>query len=377
MFGIRRHALIPALLALFCGPLCLPTLAADQVGPDAKLLKETRQKGIDYLKANQNADGSWSQPKIIGITALVTTSLLESGLSPEDPTVSKALQFLLQYTQDDGGIYHPETRHRNYETSITLMALVEANRDGRYDSTIEKATKFLRGLQWDESEQISEDDPAYGGAGYGSHSRPDLSNTQFMLEALQKTGLSVDDPAFQKAAVFVSRCQNLESEHNQTPFASKVKDGGFYYTPAAGGTSQAGDAPNGGLRSYAAMTYAGLKSLLYAGVSKDDKRVQAAQNWLKQHYSVEENPGMGQQGLYYYYHVFAKTLSTLGTNNFETADGQQHDWRKDLTRQLNSEQRSDGSWVNDADRWYEGDPALVTAYSLLALAYCDPNETGN
>lgn len=377
MFGIRRHALIPALFALFCGPLCLPTLAADQVGPDAKLLKETRQKGIDYLKANQNADGSWSQPKIIGITALVTTSLLESGLSPEDPTVSKSLQFLLQYTQDDGGIYHPETRHRNYETSITLMALVEANRDGRYDSTIEKATKFLRGLQWDESEQISEDDPAYGGAGYGSHSRPDLSNTQFMLEALQKTGLSVDDPAFQKAAVFVSRCQNLESEHNQTPFASKVKDGGFYYTPAAGGTSQAGETANGGLRSYAAMTYAGLKSLLYAGVSKDDKRVQAAQNWLKQHYSVEENPGMGQQGLYYYYHVFAKTLSTLGTSTFETADGQQHDWRKDLTRQLNSEQHSDGSWTNDADRWYEGDPALVTAYSLLALAYCDPNETGN
>jgi len=377
VFGIRRHALLPTLLAFVCGSVSVSAPVVAQVGPDAALLKETRQKGIAYLKSSQNADGSWSQPKIIGITALATTALLENGLSPEDPTVAKALDFLLQYKQDNGGIYHPETRHRNYETSITLMALVEANRNGEYDSTIENATKFLRGLQWDDDEQIKEDDYAYGGAGYGSHSRPDLSNTQFMLEALQKTGLSVDDPAFQKAAIFVSRCQNLESEHNQTTFAGKINDGGFYYTPAAGGTSQAGTTPAGGLRSYASMTYAGLKSLLYAGVSKDDKRIQAAHDWLKAHYSLEENPGMGQQGLYYYYHVFAKTLDTLGSDQFETADGTQHDWRKELTRQLNTEQRSDGSWTNEADRWYEGDPALVTAYSLLALAYCEPHQTSN
>ena len=30
-------------------------------------------------------------------------------------------------------------------------------------------------------------------------------------------------------------------------------------------------------------------------------------------------------------------------------------------------QREDGSWVNDADRWYESNPYLVTAYSVLAL----------
>ncbi|MCH7925963.1 MAG: hypothetical protein IIC51_10560 [Planctomycetes bacterium] len=34
---------------------------------------------------------------------------------------------------------------------------------------------------------------------------------------------------------------------------------------------------------------------------------------------------------------------------------------------LVSLQRDDGSWVNDADRWYEGNPQLVTAYALLAL----------
>jgi squalene-hopene/tetraprenyl-beta-curcumene cyclase len=30
----------------------------------------------------------------------------------------------------------------------------------------------------------------------------------------------------------------------------------------------------------------------------------------------------------------------------------------------------DGSWVNENPRWMEGDPNLVTAYALLALAYC-------
>ncbi len=343
-----------------------------RVGPPAAELQQMRQRGIEYLRLHQNEDGSWSEPRVIGFTALVVSALLENGLSPKEPVVEQGLNFLLKHAQPDGGIYHPETKHRNYETSITLMALVEANRDGKYESHITRAQKFLKGLQWDESEGLSEKDPAYGGAGYGTHSRPDLSNTQFMLEALMKSGLSVDDPAFQKALLFVSRCQNLDSEHNQTPFASRVNDGGFYYTPAAGGSSQAGTTPTGGLRSYASMTYAGLKSYLYAGVSKDDPRVKAAREWLQAHYSVSENPGMGEQGLYYYYHVFGKTLATLGVEKFASQDGQLHDWRKDLADKLRLEQQPDGSWINKSDRWYEGDPALVTAYALLALAYCDP-----
>ncbi len=367
---IRTSLAAGALVMLVCSvSLAQQTY---RLGPNADRLQEMKTAGQQYLVKSQNDDGSWSDPKVLGITALAVNSLLESGMSPTEPAVQKGLDFLMQYTQKDGGIYHPDSRHKNYETGITLMALVEANRDGQFDQQIKAAQKFLLGLQWDEDEGLSESDPAYGGAGYGGHSRPDMSNTQFFLEALQKSGLSVDDPAFQKALVFVSRSQNLDTEHNDTPFADRVNDGGFYYTPAAGGSSQAGTTPEGGLRSYASMTYAGLKSYLYAGVSKDDQRVKAATSWLQKHYSVEENPGMGQQGLFYYYQVFAKTFSVLGTEKFETASGESHDWRLDLANQLSETQRSDGSWVNEADRWYEGDPALVTAYSLMALSYCDP-----
>ena len=175
-----------------------------------------------------------------------------------------------------------------------------------------------------------------------------------------------------KALQFVSRCQNLESEHNTLPFAAKINDGGFFYTAAAGGETKAELTANGGLRSYGSMTYAGLKSMIYAGVDPKDKRVRAAFQWIQKHYTLESNPGVGQQGLYYYYHTFAKALSALEVDYLVDAEQTKHDWRKELAERLFKLQRGNGSWVNKADRWFEGDPNLVTAYSLLALSYCDP-----
>ncbi|MEX0728382.1 MAG: prenyltransferase/squalene oxidase repeat-containing protein [Planctomycetaceae bacterium] len=340
-------------------------------GPSAKELKKSRQQAIEFLKNSQDEDGSWTSAKSPGITALAVYSLLENGVAADDPAVQKAFDHLKSYQQEDGGIYYPETSHKNYETCIGLMAFKSGNADGKYDDVLAGAEKYLRGLQWDEGEGIETSDTFFGGAGYGSHKRPDLSNTQFLVEALKQAGAGEDDPAIQKALVFVSRSQNLETENNTTEFAAKVNDGGFYYTPAAGGTSQAGMTDNGGLRSYASMTYAGLKSMIYAGLTEDDPRVKAAQEWIARHYSLDENPGMGNQGQFYYYHTFAKTMSVLGVDEFEDAAGNKHDWRKDLAEKLFSLQQENGSWVNPAERWGEGDPHLTTAYVLLALSHCD------
>lgn len=333
-------------------------------------IRRMQEKAISYLKLTQAEDGSWTDPQILGITALCTKGLIDAGLTKSDEAVSKGLQFLLKHRQPDGGIYNPESKHKNYETAITLIALKDLNDQGEYDDVIAKAARYLKQLQWDEGEQVDPSNPYYGGAGYGGHQRPDMSNTQFFLDALMAAGLDEDDPAVQKALIFVSRAQNLESEHNTTEFASKVNDGGFYYTAAAGGTSQAGKTPNGGLRSYASMTYAGLKSMIYAGVKPDDKRVKAANKWIQMHYSVTENPGLGQQGLYYYYHTFAKSLSVMRKSEVVDDKGVAHNWKKDLVTQLKSTQQQNGSWVNTADRWYEGDPNLVTAYALMALKHC-------
>ena len=84
----------------------------------------------------------------------------------------------------------------------------------------------------------------------------------------------------------------------------------------------AGKLPNGGLRSYASMTYAGLKSMIHAGVGPDDPRVKAAVEWLRKHYSLDENPGMGKSGLYYYYHTFAKALDAIEARHVQRRVGQ-------------------------------------------------------
>ena len=373
-FRLDRRTFLTALAAFGGTGLLrsLPVLAADKVGPDAKLLKSLREKGVNFLKTTQSDDGSWTSATQPGITAMACFGLVSAGLKADEPTLQKGLKHLLGYLQKDGGIYHPETNHKNYETSLTMLALVGANADGRYSAQIKDAEKFLRLLQWDETEGLDKSHPNFGGAGYGKSQRPDLSNTTFLLDALKAAGVKSDDPAMKSALVFVSRCQNLESEFNTTEFAAKVNDGGFYYSPSAGGSSQAGKNADGGLRSYASMTYAGLKSMLYAGLTKDDKRVKAALDWLRKFYSVEQNPGLDQQGLYYYYHTFARTLATLDVDLFEDVKGDKHDWRRELTEVLGKRQKENGSWVNAADRWMEGDPNLTTAYALMALKYCDP-----
>lgn len=363
------------------GTICLLAISALAVGQDrgaavppadqSERYASMVQQAIRFLEIKGQADdGSFSGSTGPAVTALVTTGLLRHGRTVDDPTVKQALAYIEQFVQPDGGIYQLESRHRNYETSLAVMSLTEANKDGRYDQKIDRATKFLKGIQWDEDEGKERSDLAYGGAGYGSHSRPDLSNTSFFIEALREAGVSEDDESIQAALVFVSRCQNLESEHNVTPFATKNPDGGFYYTSAAGGSSQAGETPSGGLRSYGSMTYAGLKSMIFAGVGPDDPRVKAAVDWIRQHYSLQQNPGMGDAGLYYYYHTFAKALDALGTDQLTDDQGNQHDWRTELINHLAELQDSDGSWVNGNPRWLEGDRNLVTGYVLLALAHC-------
>lgn len=330
-------------------------------------------RGSRYLaEEGQAEDGSFSAGAGPAVTALAVTALVRSGTPVDAAPVRLGIAHLLRFRRDTGGIHAAESVIGNYETAIAMLALVACNSDGRHDADIAAAERFLRGIQWDESEGVPPGHPNYGGAGYGKKGRPDLSNTAFLVEALRGAGAAADDEAIQRALLFVSRTQNLPGPHNDLPHAEKNPDGGFYYTPANGGESMAGTTPEGGLRSYASMTYAGLKSMIFAGLEKDDPRVVAAIEWLRRHYTFDENPGMGDSGLYYYYHTMSRALEVLGDETFVDADGDGHRWREELADALISRQREDGSWVNDNARWMENDPNLVTAYALLALANARP-----
>lgn len=362
------------LLALFA-LLGSTTFAAEPAAEaDAsKAYEQMVSKAVNYLLTSGQADdGSFNAAAGPGVTALVTTAILQHGRSPDDPAVARSLKYLEKFIQPNGGIHAPETFYKNYETCLSILCFSAANKDGRYDKVLKKAEAFVKDLQWDESEGKDPSDFAYGGAGYGRSKRPDLSNTQFFIDALKATGNDENSEAIKRALIFVSRTQNLETEHNTTPFAAKNPDGGFYYSPAAGGSSQAGSTPDGALRSYASMTYAGLKSMIYAGVGPDDPRVKAAVAWLQKNYDLQSNPGMGTAGLYYYYHTFAKALSAMGKDEFVDAAGTKHNWRAELRAELAKRQQPNGAWINENDRWLEGDPAIVTGYALLALTYCKP-----
>jgi len=355
----------------------VPVVAADSASPPAKVdaiaFQQAIARAVTFLQTKAQApDGSYAAYAGPGVTAIVTTGLLRDGRGVNDPVVAKGLKYLEGMVKPSGGIHQAGTLYGNYETCLGIMCFAAANRDGRYDKLLKAAEAFVKREQWDEGEKLDRSDVRYGGTGYGKNERPDLSNTQFFIEALRAIGDGPDDPAIQKALVFVSRCQNLETEHNTTPFAAKNPDGGFYYTPASGGVSMADKTPNGGLRSYGSMTYAGLKSMIYAGVGPDDPRVKAALEWIKKHYDVRTNPNMGSAGLYYYYHTFAKALDAMKLAVVEDANGVKHDWRSELAAELIRRQQPDGSWINDNSRWLEGDPSLVTGYVLLTLSYCRP-----
>ncbi|MBN2477528.1 MAG: terpene cyclase/mutase family protein [Pirellulales bacterium] len=370
----RRSLAVLAVLLTWLAAVSAPAADASS-GIDATTYQRTVDRAIRFLQTKAQApDGSYAGYAGPGVTSLVTTGILRHGRSPGDPLVAKSLEYLEGFVRHDGGIYGEDTLYRNYETCLAIVCFSEANRDGRYNELLKNADRFVKGIQWDEDEEHDQTSTSYGGAGYGKHKRPDLSNTSFLIDALRAAGNGPNDEAVKKALIFVSRCQNLESEHNTTPFAAKNPDKGFYYTCAAGGSSQAGETPDGGLRSYGSMTYAGLKSMIYAGVGPDDPRVKAALEWIQKHYGLNSNPGMGDAGLYYYYHVFAKALAATGLGQIEDAQGVPRDWRRDLVEELARRQRPDGSWINENVRWMEGDSALVTGYALLALSYCRPEK---
>lgn len=345
-----------------------------RAGAPAAEIKAMVDRAAEFLKTRQTANGSFSSQRTgPGITALVAASLIRNGRA-DDPVVAKAMKYLEGSVKQDGGIY--DRGLANYTTSVALIAFKESNAKGQYDTVIGNATKFLKGLQFDESSSDTSTDN-YGGVGYDGKSRPDLSNTAYFLDALEAAGVSPTDPAVQRALVFVNRCQNVPGETNDRAFAKKTTDedrGGFVYTVTDPKPDDPRRTANGGLRSEGAMTYAGLKSMLYAGVGKDDPRVKSSIEWIRKHYTLDNSPGQGAAGLYYYFHIFAKAMRALGEDSFVDGSGKKHDWRAELVETLRKRQNKDGSWTNQNGAFMENNPDLATAFALLALSYCTPGQ---
>jgi squalene-hopene/tetraprenyl-beta-curcumene cyclase len=333
------------------------------------------EKGNDFLRAAQNSNGWWSTADHPSVTALALSALMNEPAARHrgSAAVSNGYAYILSCQKPDGGIY--VTNLANYNTSISMMGLLAA-REPKFEPVIRNARAYLVGTQIDLGEKGKLDSPFDGGVGYGSkYAHSDMNNTLTALEALYYTKHLVrDQPGAQDlnwaAAIhFLQSCQNLPSRNQQEWVSQDAKDrGGFVYYP---GNSMAGGVTNAAgkvaLRSYGSISYAGLLSYIYADLQASDPRVQAVMDWLRLNYSLEENPGMGPQGYFYYLHLMTKALTAAQVDRLETKTGGKMDWRRAVAMRLINLQKNDGSWQNDNGRWWERDSNLVTAYAVLSL----------
>ena len=341
-------------------------------------------RGLAYLKQQQKPDGGWQTadepPAITAIT--IKAFCQDPHYQGDEPFLKKGFEKLLSFQKPDGSI--SDDTLATYNTAIAISAM-SGPKQAPYKQQMLKALAFLRDCQFGDkiegvpaNMKVPESNPNYGGFGYGQKRKnADGSNMQIALDALKDAGLKPSDPAFQAALKFATRLQN-NSETNDQKWAGN--DGGFIYSAADGGGSKAGEmiGANGMRmwRSYGSMTYAGLKSMIYAGLSHDDPRVKAAWDWIRHNWTLDENPGIkygdpnnpkgGDDGLFYYYHTLARALHAYGEPVIIDSKGNRHDWRLELIDKLAAQQHPDGSWAG-IQKWMENKPILSTAYAILAI----------
>lgn len=380
---------IPLIARPLCGALLalaltLPAAAQPRTQNQESLKQETAlaiRRGVAFLEKAQAANGAIGDPEQPAITGLSVLAILgDPGRGEKDlpETAAKAYDFIASTAQPDGGLYVKGLA--NYNTSICLTALM-AHPAGDLRPLARRARAFVTGLQQDNEEKGEADHTHDGGIGYGGSSvYSDLSNTHFALEALYYAQAldaeqppSPDEPKlnYEAAIAFVSRCQNLKAR-NSSAWVSEdpANKGGFIYEP---GVSKAGeqDLGNGrkALRSSGSISYAGLLSLIYARLTPDDERVRGVLAWLQDNFSATENPGLGGQGLYYYYHSMAKALTALNMGELKKSDGTAIDWRQEIGNRILNSQEPAGSWTNPTARWRESDTIYTTALATLTLIH--------
>lgn len=333
----------------------LPAFAEPKLDP--KLVESAQKsvdKGLSFLRGKQEENGSYGNH--VGLTSMTLLAFAESHRKyrlDDGPFISRAADWLVTQVRADGAITGDATP--TYNTALAIMAL-HALDPAKYKAQIEGGQKFLVKFQTDEDQKYQKSDKFYGGIGYGGDERPDLSNLQYALEALKKTDYDPKSDVWAKAEIFINRCQN-RSESNDQAWAGN--DGGFVYAP--------GQSTAGGTTSYGAMSFAGLKSLIFTQAKKDDPRVKAVWEWIRKNYDFNQHPGLGTTSYYYYLQTAAGALEAFGQLDVPDEKGRKRNWAMDLATKLVSLQKPDGSWLNDDPKYWEGNPLLATARAVVSL----------
>jgi squalene-hopene/tetraprenyl-beta-curcumene cyclase len=403
--GPRRRAVAAGVVAALlagCAPRTVPANSSSNPSPtptknDAvSRAEEALAMARGYLVSRQTVDGSWRSDTYssfrdgASLTPLVLLALFDPNApAGQSAAFAHGVEYLSNLVRPDGtidvgqfGLSYP------VYTAALAVRVLSLPGLGRHRAARDAWLADLRRRQLDETLGWSPEDAAYGGWGY-CHAVPkkpkpgefvpqllesNLSATVFALDALRAASVPADDPAYRKALVFVSRCQNFADDPAGADPA--FDDGGFHFIyddPARNKAGPAGRDRHGRLRfrSYGSTTADGYRALRLCGLPADHARARAAQAWLDQHVQGPGHAGnypperAGDRGALHYYFGWslAHSLGLLPADAARRLAAQ-------TISGLCTSQLPDGRWTNTAKAVREDDPVLATALAAGALEVC-------
>lgn len=240
-------------------------------------LNEAVRRGLAYLAAQQNKDGSFgTHPRYgrnVAVTGLCALAFMADGHLPGrgeyGDVVAGALDFVLDNTNDNGVIAAATSHGPMYGHGFATLFLGEiygmggtTDEDPRIREALVKAVQLIVKTQNEE-----------GGWRYNPVPEDaDVSVTICQVMALRSArnaGIKVPKETIDRAVEYVRNCQNL--------------DGGFRYMTSAGTSAWPRSA-------------AGVATLYYAGIYEDDSITRGLDYLIRSAF-----PGTRRQQAHYFY----------------------------------------------------------------------------
>jgi hypothetical protein len=361
---MSRLAVILFSLLAGCSP---PPAVPDPPPTPARSPADALAAGVKYLVGRQSPDGAWRSDVYAtfkdgpALTPLVVVALQAAGDPASAAARRKGSEYLAGLIRPDGTAV-AEIDYPAYTAALSAVALSHPDNQDLLAAR-DRWLRYLLDRQLTERLGWSPDDKEYGGWGYcrvipekprpGALAPPlvesNLSATVYALDALRAAGVA-DRAVYEKALVFVRRCQN--------------DDGGFHFVYDDPVRNKAGSpdpsAKPARFHSYGSTTADGLRALRLAG-EPDAGRIDRARGWLERHFRADRHPGgyvpahePNRDAVYFYY------AASVG----RALPGR----AKEVAAELVKRQAADGSWANPVELVRENDPIVATSQAVIALA---------